>query len=150
MAALMIIFVGCKPTYPRIPIGAVPLAEQQRVYNFGKRQLESCITRQFIQISKKEAHEALAGVTLEEMQLMCDVLDEQNGKFIDMELIEIIDESRITNSRAYRYKTNFERNEVINEVRIWTTPTGKFLGFIVRKWSDDYPGMKYRKYKKAD
>ena len=128
-----------------MPVDNITEAEKQRVYNFGKRNLESCKTREFIQISKKEATDYLASLTLEEMQHMCDWLDKQNGKFIDMELIEIIDETYTSNCLVYRYKTNFERNDIVNELRIWVIPNGKFRGIIIREWKDEYPGRPYQK-----
>ncbi len=141
---------GCKSAYKTIPPGSVSFAEKQRVYDFGKRQLESCITRQFIQITQREATENLAKLTLAEMQDMCDWLDHQNGKFIDMELVEIIDESHTSNSKVYRYKANFQRNEILNEIRIWVKTDGKFAGFIIREWKDEYPGGPYKRRQKFD
>ncbi|MFD2910174.1 hypothetical protein ACFSX9_15695 [Flavobacterium ardleyense] len=121
-----------------MPLNLVSKNEKQRVYNFGKRNLETCKTRQFVQLSTKEVTESLSKLSLEEMQKTCDVLDERNGKFIDMELIEIIDDTYAGNSLIYRYKANFERNDFLNEVRIWINTDGKFAGIINRKWKDEY------------
>jgi hypothetical protein len=141
LTLLLLVTAGCKTTYRRRPLDQIAPTEKQRVYNFGKRNFESCITRQFIQISKKEATDYLASLKLEEMQHMCDWLDKQNGKFIDMQLIEVIDETYKRNCLVYRYKANFERNEVQNEIRIWVNRDGKFSGLIIRPWKDEYPGL---------
>lgn len=119
-------------------INAIPQNEKQKVYDFGKRMLETCKTRQFIQLSEKEVTKGLAKLSLAEMQHACDVLDERNGKFINMKLIEVIDDTYNGGSRIYRYKGNFERNDFVNEIRIWLGTNGKFQGIIWREWQDEY------------
>lgn len=119
-------------------INAIPEKEKQKVYDFGKRILETCKTRQFVQLSKREVTEGLAKLSLEEMQHACDVVDERNGKFIDMQLIEVIDDTYRNNVKVYRYKANFERNDFLTEVRIWLRTDGKFQGIIWREWKDEY------------
>lgn len=138
----ILLLFSCKTTYNKIAIDSVSAAEKQKVYNFGKRMLETCKTRQFVQISEREATKGLAALTLEEMQHACDVLDERNGKFIDMELIEIIDDTYLNKSKVYRYKGNFERNDFVNEIRIWLRNDGKFQGIIWKEWQDEYTPYK--------
>lgn len=140
--AVLLLLVSCKTTYPRMDINAISQKEKQKVYDFGKRMLETCKTRQFIQLSEKEATKGLAKLSLSEMQHACDVLDERNGKFIDMQLIEVIDDSYTNNCRIYRYKGNFERNDFVNEIRIWLGTNGKFQGIIWREWNDEYTAYK--------
>jgi hypothetical protein len=135
---LLFLLVSCKVTYRRAAIDSIPEAEKQKVYNFGKRLLETCKTRQFIQISEKEAIKSLAALSLEEMQHACDVLDKRNGKFIDMKLIEVIDDTFTGNSKIYRYKGNFEKNDYLVEIRIWLGTDGKFQGNIWKEWQDEY------------
>ena len=87
------------------------------------------------------------------MQEMCDWLDYQNGKFIDMELVEIVDQRNSENCLVYRYKANFQRNEILNEIRIWVNADGKFSGFIIREWNNEFPGRPYKqkiKFKDRD
>lgn len=117
---------------------AVSLAEKQRVYNFGEKIAKTCIAREFVQLSKQEVTQSLSELTLEEMQRSCDVLDKRNGKFIDMKLIEIIDDTFLRKNLIYRYKANFERNDYLNEIRIWVKTDGKFAGIIYRKWNDNF------------
>jgi hypothetical protein len=135
---VFLLLVSCKTTYRTVSINSISQNELQRVYDFGKRMLETCKTRKFIQLSQKEVTESLSKLSLEEMQHACDVLDERNGKFIDMKLIEIIDDSFGSNTKIYRYKANFERNEFLNEVRIWVKPDGKFAGIIWKEWKNEY------------
>jgi hypothetical protein len=133
-----LLLVSCKTTYRRIDTTSITEAEKHKVYNFGKRILESCKTRQFIQLSEREVTQGLAKLSLDEMQHACDVLDDRNGKFIDMTLVEIIDDTYVNGSKIYRYKANFERNDFVNEVRIWLKTDGKFAGIIWREWKDEY------------
>lgn len=121
---------------------AISEVEKQKVYNFGKRILETCKTRQFIRLSEKEATKGLAALSLEEMQHACDVIDKRNGKFIDMHLVEVIDDTYSGTSKIFRYKANFERNDFVNEIRIWLGTDGKFQGIIWKEWKDEYTTYK--------
>lgn len=133
-----LLLVSCNTTYRRIDVTSIAEAERQKVYNFGKRILETCKTRQFIQLSKREVTQELAKLSLNEMQHACNVLDDRNGKFIDMTLVEVIDDTYVNGSKIYRYKAKFERNDFVNEVRIWLKNDGKFAGIIWREWNDEY------------
>jgi hypothetical protein len=135
---LLFLLVSCKTTYPRVNISSISEKEKAKVYDFGKRLLETCKTRQFVQLSEREVTKGLATLTLEEMQYACDVLDKRNGKFLDMTLIEVIDDTYAGNSKIYRYKGNFERNDFVNEIRIWLGTNGKFQGIIWKEWKDEY------------
>ena len=135
---LFLLLSSCKTTYRRVDVNSISETEKQKVYNFGKRIVETCKTRQFIQLSQREVTKSLSELSLAEMQHACDVLDKRNGKFIDMKLIEVIDDTFTGGSKIYRYKANFERNDFVNEVRIWLNTDGKFAGIIWKEWKDDY------------
>ena len=136
--ASSLILVSCKTTYRRADINSISEMEKQKVYNFGKKLLETCKTRKFIQLSQKEVTKNLASLSLEEMQHACNVLDKRNGKFIDMKLIEVIDDTFTSNSNIYRYKGNFEKNDFLVEIRIWLRTDGIFQGIIWKEWQDEY------------
>lgn len=140
--ASSLMLVSCKTTYRRADISSISETEKQKVYNFGKKIVETCKTRQFIQLSQREVTKSLSELSLEEMQHACDVLGKRNGKFIDMKLIEVIDDTYTSNSKIYRYKANFERNEFLNEVRIWLGTDGRFQGIIWKEWKDEYTPYK--------
>ncbi len=135
---LLFLLFSCKTTYRRVDVNSISESEKQKVYNFGKRIVETCKTRQFIQLSQREVTKSLSELSLAEMQHACDVLDKRNGKFIDMKLIEVIDDTFTRGSKIYRYKANFEKNDFVNEVRIWLNTDGKFAGIIWKEWKDDY------------
>ena len=78
---LLVLLVSCKTSYRKIAVSSISENEKQRVYSFGQRIIETCKTREFIQLSKKEVTDGLAKLSLEEMQKACDVLDKRNGKF---------------------------------------------------------------------
>lgn len=139
---LLFLLLSCKTTYRSVSIDSISEGEKLKVYNFGKRILETCKTRQFIQLSEKEATKGLAALSLEEMQHACDILDKRNGKFIDMNLVEVIDDTYAGTSKIYRYKANFERNDFLNEVRIWLGTDGRFQGIIWKEWIDEYTPYK--------
>lgn len=138
----LFLLVSCKTTYPRLTINSISEKEKAKVYDFGKRLLETCKTRQFVQLSEREVNKGLATLSLGEMQYACDALDKTNGKFIDMKLIEVIDDTYTHNSKIYRYKGNFERNDVVREIRIWLGTDGKFQGIIWKEWQDEYTPYK--------
>ena len=139
---LLALLVSCKTTYRSIAPDAISQSEKQKVYDFGVRIMESCKTRKFFQLSEREVTKNLATLSLEEVQHVCDVLDQTNGKFIDMKLIEVIDDTFISNSKIYRYKGNFERNDIVREIRIWLGTDGKFQGIICKTWQDEYTPYK--------
>lgn len=138
LLVFVVLLTSCKTTYPKLSLDAVSENEKQRVYDFGKKILETCITREFIQLSTKEVSEGLAKLSLPEMQKACDHLDKNHGKFIDMKLIEIIDNTYIDNCLIYRYKANFEKNVPLKEIRIWVQKNGKFAGIVYKDWQDQY------------
>ena len=140
--ASSLMLVSCKTTYRRASIDSISEAEKLKVYNFGKRIAETCKTRQFIQLSQREVTKSLSELSLEEMQHFCDVIEKRNGKFIDMKLIEVIDDTYTSNSKIYRYKANFEKNDFLNEVRIWLGTDGRFQGIIWKEWEDEYTPYK--------
>lgn len=135
---LFLLLSSCKTTYRRVAVNSISESEKQKVYNFGKRIIETCKTRQFIQLSQREVTKSLSELSLAEMQHACDILDKRNGKFIDMKLIEVIDDTFNSGSKIYRYKANFERNDFENEVRIWLNIDGKFAGIIWKEWKVEY------------
>lgn len=139
---LFLLLSSFKTTYRRIDVNSISESEKQKVYNFGKRIIETCKTRQFIQLSQREVTKSLSELSLAEMQHACDVLDKRNGKFIDMKLIEVIDDTFTGGSKIYRYKANFEKNDFVNEVRIWLNTDGKFAGIIWKEWKDEYISYK--------
>lgn len=139
---LLFLLVSCKTTYRRLNINYISEKEKAKVYDFGKRLLETCKTRQFVQLSEREVTKSLATLSLEEMQYACDAIGKTNGKFIDMKLVEVIDDTYTSNSKVYRYKGNFERNDVVREIRIWLGTNGKFQGIIWKKWQDEYTPYK--------
>ena len=132
------LLISCKTTYRRASIDSISEVEKQKVYNFGKKIIETCKTREFIQLSQREVTKSLSELSLEEMQHFCDVIGKRNGKFIDMTLIEVIDDTFTSNSKIYRYKANFERNDFLTEVRIWLGTDGRFQGIIWKEWQDEY------------
>jgi hypothetical protein len=136
------VLVSCKATYRRIDINSIPEEEKTKVYNFGMQVLKSCKTRQFIQLSGRKVTKNLENLSVQEMQYVCDVLDKTNGKIIDMKLVEVIEENATSNSKIYRYKGNFERNDVVREIRIWLGTDEKFQGIICKTWKDGYEAYK--------
>jgi hypothetical protein len=139
---LFIVLVSCKTTYRKIEVNSISEKEKQKVYDFGKGLLETCITRHFVQLSNRDVTEGLSHLSIEEMQNACDALDKTNGKFIDMKLVEVIDDTYLHNSKVYRYKGNFVRNDVAREIRIWLGNNGKFQGIIWKAWQDEYTPYK--------
>ncbi len=99
----------------------------------------SCKTRQFVPLSEKEVGKnGLVALTSDKVLSACDVLDKTNGNLIDMKLIEVIDDTSTSNSKIFRYKANFERNEIVREIRIWLGTDGKFQGIICETWQNKY------------
>ncbi|HOD11327.1 MAG TPA: hypothetical protein PKH91_11325, partial [Flavobacterium sp.] len=67
----MFLLFSCKTTYRRVDVNSISETEKQKVYNFGKRIVETCKTRQFIQLSQREVTKSLSELSLAEMQHAC-------------------------------------------------------------------------------
>lgn len=135
---LVFLLISCKATYPKVDLNAISEKEKQQVYDFGKKILETCDTGKFLQFSGRKVATGLNELSSKQMQDACAVLAKRNGKFIDMELIEVIDDTQAKSGMIYRYKARFERNDFLNEVRIWRGSDGKFQGIIWQEWKDEY------------
>ena len=129
---------SCKTSHRTLDLDLVAEKDKQKVYEFGISILETCKTKKIIQLSQKVVTKKLSELSLDQMQYTCDNLNKRNGNFIDMKLIEVIDDTFVNHSKIFRFKANFERNEFLNEVRIWLMDDGKIGGIILREWKDAY------------
>lgn len=80
-----------------------------RAYELGKRLLETCNTSTFKVFSKDEATEkVIANATPEKIASTCKKINLRNGKFLNLNLIEI-KFNPITEEHYFRYNILFEK-----------------------------------------
>lgn len=117
----MALLVSCKSKTPKtveeikkerfvtIPFEEVISAKKDRAYDLGKRLLETCNTSRFKAFSHTEATEkVIKNATAEKIAITCKKIIHRNGKFIDMDLIDIIHDNE-TDDYIFRYNIKYEK-----------------------------------------
>lgn len=93
--------------------------------NIGKRLLEACNTSKFKAFSKNEATDkVILNATKEKISKTCQKILTRNGKFIDLNLIEIIQDHE-TENLLFRYKIEYEKKYFERELFITVNSDGK-------------------------
>lgn len=78
-------------------------------YNLGVRLLETCNTSTFKVFSKNEATEkVIANATPEKIAATCKKINQRNGKFLNLDLIDI-QFNPITEDYYFRYNIQYEK-----------------------------------------
>lgn len=78
-------------------------------YNLGVRLLETCNTSTFKVFSKNEATEkVIANATPEKIAATCKKINQRNGKFLNLDLIDI-QFNPITEDYYFRYDIQYEK-----------------------------------------
>ncbi len=96
-----------------------------RAYNLGKRLLETCNTSRFKVFSKEEATDkVIQNATVEKITKTCQKILMRNGKFIDLNLIDVTQDNE-TENLFFRYKIEYEKKYFERELYITINSEGK-------------------------
>lgn len=140
---LLVLMLSCKSatstaSFSKIDINSISKEEKQKVYEYGKKAIENCLSKN---PGGPESRKSVkqAEVPLDTNASNCDLI-KKSGKFADMDLIEIIEDTNDKGfvGKIYRYKARFQKKEFVNEIRIWLRKDGKFNGVIWQEWKDEY------------
>jgi hypothetical protein len=94
-------------------------------YNLGKRLLETCNTSRFKVFSKEEATDkVIQNATVEKITKTCQKILMRNGKFIDLNLIDVTQDNE-TEDLFFRYKIEYEKKYFERELYITINSEGK-------------------------
>lgn len=137
---LLLVLFSCKTAiapagYDKIDLETISDKEKQDVYSYGKKMIESCNAKKYIPLKGRKS--GMTEDSENDWQKSCEELNKRNGKFIDMQLVEVIGNKELGN-KVYRYIGKFERNDSPTEIRIWGGKEGKYQGIVWQEWKDDY------------
>ncbi|WP_395044980.1 hypothetical protein [Flavobacterium sp.] len=117
--------VVVKLRYVKMKFAEVNTLDRNRAYNLGKRLLETCNTSKFKAFSKEEATEkVILNATVEKISKTCQKINARNGKFIDLNLIEVIHDTE-TDSYNFIYKIAYEKKYFERELYVTINSDGK-------------------------
>lgn len=96
----------------------VAIVKKDRAYGLGKRVLEACNTSRFKAFSSAEATDkVIANATAEKISATCQKIILRNGKFIGLNLIEIV-HNELTDEYFFRYDIKYEKPLFKRELRV--------------------------------
>ncbi|HEX8576960.1 MAG TPA: hypothetical protein VF677_11765 [Flavobacterium sp.] len=146
--AAIIIVTGCKTAVTTVPsvVNVNPIvkltptevdaAEKSRVYELGKRVLNSCKTSKFKRYTTSEATpEVIGNITPEKISRTCQKFRLKYGDFKDIELVEVIQDNN-AKTKIYRYKAKYQRDFVTKELRVTLNDENKISGIKSTDWTD--------------
>ncbi len=104
-------FVTIKPN-------EIDFTKKNKTYELGKRLLDACNTSKFKQFSKTEATDkVIQNATIEKISKTCQKINLRNGKFIDLDLLEILYDNQ-TDVYIFRYDIDYEKKYFKRELKI--------------------------------
>ncbi|WP_396146989.1 hypothetical protein [Flavobacterium sp.] len=111
--------------FEKINLKEVNNQKLTKAYNLGKRLLETCNTSRFKVFSKEEATDkVIQNTTVEKITKTCQKILMRNGKFIDLNLIDVTQDNE-TEDLFFRYKIEYEKKYFERELYITINSEGK-------------------------
>lgn len=107
--------------------------KKARAYDLGKRVLEACNTSRFKAFTTTEATgKVIANATAEKISATCQKIILRNGRFIDLNLIEII-HNEITDEFLFRYDIKYEKTLFKRELRVTINAENKVAAISTKE-----------------
>ena len=95
--------------YVIVTVDEVNVIKINRAYDLGTRLLETCNTSKFKTFSRTEATDkVIQNATVDKISKTCHKINNRNGRFIDLQLIEIIHNVE-TDDYQFRYKIDYQK-----------------------------------------
>jgi len=117
--------VEVKSRYVKLKSSEINSIKLNKAYSLGKRLLETCNTSRFKVFSKEEATDkVIQNATVEKISKTCQKILVRNGKFIDLNLIEVTQDNE-TEDLFFRYKIEYEKKYFERELYITLNSDGK-------------------------
>ena len=125
-------------TITKKEISEAPIEEQNLSYDVAFRLLNSCNTSKLKKFTDLELTQKLLDkITLSYISAICVNNNEEYGKFIGLELIEVLTNENIK-TNIYRYKIEYERKLLKKEIRIYINKDGLVSVIKTCKWKDKF------------
>lgn len=119
--------------YVKMDFKEVNSAKKNRAYDLGKRLLETCNTSKFKSFSKDEATESvIKNATVEKISKTCQKIILRNGKFIDLQLSEVIHDVE-TDDYMFKYKIQYEKKYFERELNVTINKDGKVAAMSTKE-----------------
>lgn len=119
--------------YVKMDFKEVNSAKKNRAYDLGKRLLETCNTSKFKSFSKDEATESvIKNATVEKISKTCQKIILRNGKFIDLQLSEVIHDVE-TDDYMFKYKIQYEKKYFERELNVKINKDGKVAAMSTKE-----------------
>lgn len=104
--------------YETLNIKDVASIKKNRAYELGKRLMETCNTSKFKSFNSSEATESvIKNATIEKVSKTCQKINMRNGKFIDLNLIEVVQDKE-TDDFIFKYDIKYEKKYFQRELKI--------------------------------
>ena len=115
-----------------------PIEEKDLSYNVGFRLLNACNTSKLKKFTDLElTSKLLKKITLNYLSAICVNNNEEYGKFINLELAEVLTNENIK-TNIYRYKIEYERKIQKKEMRIYIDKMGLVSVIKTLRWKDKF------------
>ena len=132
-------------TITKKSISEAPLEEKNLSYDVAFRLLNSCNTSKLKKFTEFElTSNLLKKITTSYISAICVNNNEEYGKFIGLELGEVLTNENIS-TNIYRYKIEYERKLLKKEMRIYINKEGLVSVIKTLRWKDKFELKK--KYK---
>ena len=119
--------------YVKMDFKEVNSAMKNRAYDLGKRLLETCNTSKFKSFSRDEATESvIKNATVEKISKTCQKIILRNGKFIDLQLSEVIHDVE-TDNYMFKYKIQYEKKYFERELNVKINKDGKVAAMSTKE-----------------
>lgn len=114
-----------KSRFEKLDLKSVNYQKMTRAYTLGKRLLDACNSSRFKVFTKEEATDkVIQNATVEKITKTCQKILVRNGKFIDLQLLEVLQDNE-TQDLFFRYKINFEKKYFERELYVTINSEGK-------------------------
>ena len=101
-----------------VKLEEIDAQKKEKSYNLGKRLLEACNTSKFKPFTANEATEkVIANATSEKIAATCKKINLRNGKFIKLDLIEVL-RDKDAEEYIFRYDIKYEKTYFKRELMV--------------------------------
>ncbi len=119
--------------YELVAPDSVDVVKKTSSYTLGKRLLTVCNNYKFKKFTTKEATESvIKNTNLAKMTLICQKINQRNGKFIDLKLIDVIRDTQ-SEDQVFRYNINYQKKFFKRELKITINSEGKISAVSTRE-----------------
>ena len=119
--------------YTSLDFSKVPTFKINKTYELGKRLMETCNTSRFKNFNTTEATEnVIKNVNIEKISKTCQKINSRNGRFIDLDLIEIVQDNE-TGNLLFKYNIKYEKKYYQRELKMVLNTDNKIASIATKE-----------------